>query len=124
MKAGKLEAKVSDEFHPAGGAIPGAGLAPKVTAAAFALTADNRLPAGAIEDGGSFWVFQLQSRRRADLAGFDAQKETLRERLKNSKQSEVRTKWLEGLRTKASIRENKDLLSYDSVRQGVSPSDG
>ncbi|MFM2152917.1 MAG: hypothetical protein RL199_1352 [Pseudomonadota bacterium] len=122
--AGKLEAKVTDEFHPAGGVIPGAGLAPKVSAAAFALTADNRLPAGVVEDGGAFWVFQLQSRRRADLAGFDGQKDTLRERLKSTKQSEVRTKWLEGLRSKAAIRENKELLSYENLRQGVSPSDG
>ena len=90
----------------------------------FALTAEQRLPSGVIEDQGTYWVMQLHSRRRADLASFDAKKSDLGEKLKTQKKEELRTKGLESLRAKASIRENKELLSYDNVARGNAPSDG
>lgn len=115
--AKKPQASTTEEFHPYGGIIPGVGSAPKISAAAFALSADKRIPDGVIEDQNSFWVLELKTRKRADLSKFDGQKDTLRERLKGQKKEELRKKWVEGLRKDASVSENSELLSYETVRQ-------
>lgn len=122
--AKKPEARTTEEFHAMGGTIPGVGSVPKVSAAAFALTADKRLPDAVIEDQNAYWVIELKSRKRADLAGFEARKESLREQLVGQKREELRKKWVDGLKKEASITQNEELLSYDQVRAGLSPDDG
>jgi len=103
----------AESFHPMGGYVPGIGLAPKLSAAVFALTEPGATPAAPIEDGDTVYVFKLKSRERASLALVDAEKKTLAERLEQQKQGELYNAWLERLRKKANIEENAGMLAYD-----------
>src|SRR5947209_9761963 len=98
-----------------GGYVPGVGQAPRLSAAAFALTAPGAVPAAAVEEGDTWYAFRLKSRERADLSKLDAnEKKTIRERLEQQKQGELYTAWIEQLRKKSSIQENETVLSYES----------
>ncbi len=103
----------ADGFHPLGGYLPGIGLAPKLSAAVFALTAPGAIPDAPIEDGDTIYVFKLKSRERADLSLVAAEKKVLAERLEQQKQGELYNGWLERLRKKADIEENRAMLAYD-----------
>ena len=108
------QAQDTEPFHPIGGYIPGVGLAPRLSAAVFALTRPGETPPAPIEDGDNFYVFKLKSRERADLSKLDeAEKKSLRERLEGQKQGELYQSWIERLRKKSKIVENVGLLDYD-----------
>lgn len=117
--AQKPQVAVTDEFRPFGGYVPGIGAAPKLSAAAFALSADKRVPDEVVEDQNAFFVFELETRKRADLSGLDAQKEPIREMLLGQKQAELQSAWLDEVRKEAKVVENADLLSYEVVTRGV-----
>jgi peptidyl-prolyl cis-trans isomerase D len=115
---------VTDDFHPNGGSITGAGSVPKVSAVAFSLGADKRVPENVIEDQGAFWVIELKSRKRADLSKLVSEKDALSESIANTKRTEQRKLWVEKLRKEAKIEENQDFLSYDrKVRSSAAPED-
>lgn len=110
----KPQAQTTDTFHPYGGFIPGIGAAPKVAAAAFGLTAEKKIPDAPIEDQNAFFVLELKSRTRADLAKLDAaKKDELRTRLTGQKKEEMRKAWVAALRKEAKVDTNAELLSYD-----------
>lgn len=116
----------TDTFHPAGGYIPGIGQAPQLAAAVFALTQPGALPAAPVEEGDTWYVFRLKSRERADLSKLTAaEKAALRDRLVQQKQGELYTRWIEGLRKKAQVVENENLLSYESgpAHEAYNPDD-
>jgi peptidyl-prolyl cis-trans isomerase D len=105
----------TEVFHPAGGFVPGVGQAPKLSAAAFAMTQPGALPAAPVEEGDTWYVFKLKSRERADMSKLDAvESKTLRDRLVTQKQNELYSKWIEGLRKKSRIVENPEILSYET----------
>lgn len=105
----------TEVFHPMGGYVPGLGLAPKLSAAAFALNAAGDLPKEPIEDGDTWYVFKLKARTRADVSKLDeASKKTTREQVEAQKQREVYTAWIERLRKDAKIVENDAILSYET----------
>lgn len=108
------QAMDTDTFHAYGGFIPGIGSVPKLSAAVFALDADNKLPSAPIEDGNATFVFELTSRERADFANLDeAKKHTLREKLVGQKKAGLQKKWVEQLRENAKVKENANVLSYE-----------
>jgi peptidyl-prolyl cis-trans isomerase D len=116
----------TEPFHPMGGYLPGIGTAPKLSAAAFALTEPGALPAAPVEEGDTWYVFKLKSRERADMSKLDAnEKKTLRERLEQQKQGELYSAWIEQLRKKANIVENEMVLSYEAgvARESYNPDD-
>lgn len=104
----------TEPFHPMGGYIPGIGLAPKLSAAAFGLNAAGDLPAAPVEDGDTWYVFKLKERARADVSKLDeAAKKSAREQVEQQKQRELYSAWIERLRKGAKIVENENMLSYD-----------
>lgn len=111
--AKKPQVTSTETFHPYGGTIPGVGPAPKLAATVFSLAGDRRVPDAVIEELNAFWVFELQTRERADLSKFDEQKAQLRERLEGQKKFAFRDKWIETLRKGARVTENPALLSYE-----------
>ena len=116
----------TEAFHPMGGYIPGVGQAPKLSSSIFGLTRAGDVPAGAVEEGDTWYVFKLKSRERADPAKFDAaEKLTLRDRLEQQKQGELYSGWIERLRKSARIVENDQVLSYDvnGGREAYAPDD-
>ncbi len=105
----------TEPFHPMGGYIPGIGQAPRLSAAAFALTEPGAVPAAPVEDGDTWYVFKLKSRERADVSKLDAaEKKNLQDRLIAQKQGELYAKWIENLRGKSKIVENQAVLSYEA----------
>lgn len=104
----------TDTFHPYGGFIPGIGSVPKLSAAVFALDANNKIPSAPVEDANATFVFELTSRERANLADLnDAKKHTLREKLVGQKKAGLQKQWIEQLRENAKVKENATVLSYD-----------
>ena len=116
------QAQTTDEFQPQGGYIPGIGVAPKLSAAVFALTEPGATPAAPVEDGDTFYVFKVKDRERADLAKFDdAAKQKTRDELKQAKEGALYTSLLERLRKSSNIVENDRLLAEaPGARNGAS----
>jgi parvulin-like peptidyl-prolyl isomerase len=111
----------TETFHPMGGYVPGLGLSPKVSAAAFGLGKAGDVVAAPVEDNDTWFVFKLKSRERADTSKFDdAAKKQAREQLEQQKQAELFNGWLESQRKGARIEENERALSYESGAQSES----
>ena len=105
----------TEPFHPVGGFVPDVGLAPKLSAAAFALTTPGATPDAPVQDGDTWYVFRLKARERADLAKLDdAERKSLRDRIERQRQEEIYQSWMERLRKKSKIVENVAILDYDT----------
>jgi len=105
----------TETFHPTGGYVPGIGQAPKLSAAVFAQTHAGAIPQAPVEEGDTWYVFKLKSRERADPSKVDAEEmKTVRDRLVGQKQGELYARWVEGLRKKAKVVENEQVLSYEA----------
>ena len=108
----------TEEFHPAGGYVPGIGTVPKLSAAAFAQTAAGAIPAAPVEDSDTFYVFKVKSRTRADLSKFtDAEKKTALQQVESQRSRELYDAWLERQRRAAKISKNETVLSYETSGQ-------
>jgi peptidyl-prolyl cis-trans isomerase D len=105
----------TEPFHPVGGFVPDVGLAPRLSAAAFALTTPGATPGAPVQDGDTWYAFRLKARERADLAKLDdAERKSLRDRIERQRQEEIYQSWLERLRKKSKIVENVAILDYDT----------
>jgi len=105
----------TEEFHPAGGYVPGIGTVPKLSAAAFASSAAGESPAAPVEDNDSFYVFKVKSRSRADLSKFDEKEKRLaREALEGQRSNALYKSWLEQQRKSAKIDKNDNVLTYEA----------
>ena len=105
----------TEPFHPLGGYVPAVGLAPKLSAAAFALTAPGATPDAPVQDGETWYVFRLKTRERADLSKLDdAERKSLRDRIERQRQDELYQSWIERLRKSSKIVENVAMLDYDT----------
>jgi len=116
----------TETFHPSGGYVPGIGQAPNLSAAVFAQTQAGAIPQAPVEEGDSWYVFRVKSRERADVSKPDPNElKSLRERLIGRKQGELYAQWVEGLRKKAKIVENEQVLSYETGpgHEAFSPDD-
>ena len=116
----------TEAFHPMGGYVPAIGQVPKLSAAVFAQSHAGAIPQAPVEEGETWYVFKVKSRERADPSKLGAEEMTsVRERLVGQKQGELYAKWVEGLRRKARIVENDQLLSYDTgpTHEAFSPDD-
>jgi peptidyl-prolyl cis-trans isomerase D len=112
-EAKKPHTVVTEEFHPTGGMVPSAGSVPKVSEAAFSLSADKRFPDAVIQDQKSYWVIELRSRTRADLSKVVTQKDSLMEEVQRDKRNDARKAWLKHLADISKIEKNQDFLSYE-----------
>ena len=119
------QAQDTEPFHPLGGYIPGVGLAPKLSAAIFALPNPGDAPSAPVEENETWYVFRVKSRERADPSKLDdAEKKSLRERLEQQKQGEQYQAWVDRLRKKSKIVENAGVLSYEQVsHESFNPDD-
>jgi parvulin-like peptidyl-prolyl isomerase len=109
-----------------GGYLPGIGQAPKLSAAVFAQTQPGAIPQAPVEEGDTWYVFKVKSRERADPSKLDAEEiKAVRDRLVGQKQGELYARWVDGLRKKAKIVENEQVLSYEQSAQheAFSPDD-
>jgi len=116
----------TETFHPTGGFVPGIGQAPNLSAAVFAQTQARAIPQAPVEEGDTWYVFRVKSRERADVSKPDPNElKSLRERLIGRKQGELYAQWVEGLRKKAKIVENEQVLSYEAGpgHEAFSPDD-
>jgi len=85
------------------GEIPKIGLSRGLMEAAFSLTAAAPVPKEPFLVGGRWYAVRLDSRKEADLAEFQKQKEQIRQALLPRKRNEALEAWLKGLRDKARI---------------------
>ena len=116
----------TETFHPTGGYVPGIGQAPNLSGAVFAQTKAGAIPQAPVEEGDSWYVFRVKSRERADVSKPDPNElKSLRDRLIGRKQGELYAQWVEGLRKKAKIVENEQVLSYEAGpgHEAFSPDD-
>ena len=112
----KPQSQEVETFHPMGGYVPGVGLAPKLSAAVFSLTAVGATPAAPVEDGDAYYVFKVTARDRADPTKLTADEKTkVRDQLEGQRKNELYTAFLERLRKRSRIVENEAALSYDQT---------
>jgi peptidyl-prolyl cis-trans isomerase D len=120
-KAGKPLAAVKigavtaapEETGPFGRAspfVPKVGEAPGLTADALAAKAGQVLPKIYDTPSGPV-VAVVEKRETPDPKGFDAQRETIENRLRNRKESQEQGAWMKALRAAAKIETNQDLLT-------------
>jgi peptidyl-prolyl cis-trans isomerase D len=119
------QAQDTEAFHPLGGFVPNVGLAPKLSAAVFALGNAGDLPSAPVDENGTWYVFRIKTRERADPSKLDdAERKTLRERLEQQKQAELYQAWIERVRKQSTIVENTAVLSYDqTAHEAFNPDD-
>jgi len=74
--------------------------------------------AGPVEFDGKWVVFRVTGEEYADIGTFDSMKNELRNRVASRKKEQKLREWIDGLREKASIKINKNVLD------GIKPGDG
>jgi peptidyl-prolyl cis-trans isomerase D len=110
------QAQDTEAFHPYGGYIPNVGVAPKLSAAVFALGGVGDVPPAPIEENDAWYVFRVKTRERADVSKLDdAERKTLRQRLEQRKANELYQSWIDRVRKQSDIVENTALLAYDQT---------
>jgi peptidyl-prolyl cis-trans isomerase D len=90
--------------------IPKAGVELKDPEGFFGLELKTPAYPKPVQVNGTFYVFRLKAIEEPSLKDFEAEKEEIRARLLSEKQDAAVDKWLEGLRVKAKIKVNEDLL--------------
>jgi peptidyl-prolyl cis-trans isomerase D len=112
----KPQAQDTEPFHPIGGFIPNLGVVPKLSAAVFALGSPGELPPAPVDENGTWYVFRIKTRERADPSKLDdAERKVLREQLEQQKAAELYQAWIERVRKQSNIEENTALLAYDQT---------
>jgi len=121
----KPQATEAEKFHPMGGYVPGVGLAPKLSAAVFAVQEAGGVSAAPVEEGDAVYVFKVAERARADLAKLTADETgKVRDRLENQRKNELYASYVERLRKRSRIVENDRALSYETVAyESYNPAD-
>jgi peptidyl-prolyl cis-trans isomerase D len=103
--AGKLEVKETPEFAQIDGEVPGFGRDADVFRTVYQLRLERPFPDRTFNVGGKYYVIQLIDRQHADLAKFDAERETFaRERLQK-KQEAVFSDWLQAARGRTKVEQ-------------------
>lgn len=97
-------------FSRADGFIPKIGAYAAENALLFALTEAAPVYPEILGQDGKFYLLRLKGAKEAGEAGLGPMKEELKSRILASKQEEVLSKWLEGLRSKAKIQVYENLL--------------
>lgn len=77
-------------------------LSPELTERVFAL--DDGQISDILEDDDGYYLIKVNQKKLAQGDDFDAEKETIKERLLNMKKSQVQTTWFEALRAEAKIK--------------------
>jgi len=110
-----LQVKKTGLFAKTTNYVPHLGMDPELTRAAFALTKEHPLAEKVFEvkagESPAYVVFTLADRKDPDMAAFDKEKGSLRERLLDTRQSQQLSSWLQQQREKAEIETNKALLT-------------
>jgi len=83
--------------------IPEIGFEREISAAAFELTNENRLPEKVIKGSKGYYVIQFNDRKAPENIGFDKEKEVVVQRLQLQKQSKAFTALLSQLRNAGEI---------------------
>jgi hypothetical protein len=82
----------------------------------FALPSAGDVPAAPVDENGTWYVFRVKTRERADPAKLDdAERKTLRERLEQQRAAELYQAWIDRVRKQSSIVENTAVLSYEQT---------
>ncbi len=106
--ANKIKWDETGDFPLSATRLPKLGENEQFAKAAFALTPEQPLAATLFHEGGAAYVLKLKSRNVAENKG--ALKEEERQALVATRAREAFSKYIEGLRTSADIRENSDIL--------------
>ena len=91
------------------GSIPGLGYDYKFNAQAFALDF-GQISAPVETNRGIYWM-KLNERTEFDSVAYQAQKESIRQRLLNRKRSQVFNEWYEYLKEQADIEDNREMFN-------------
>lgn len=97
-------------FSRADGFIPKIGAYAAENDKIFALTEAAPVYPEILGQDGKFYLLRLKGAKEAAEAGLGPMKEELKSRILASKQEEVLSKWLEGLRSKAKIQVHENML--------------
>jgi len=102
---GGAEVRTAESFTLAG-TIPGIGRDQAFVGTVAGLSPGEISPA--VRSTRGAYLIELLSRTPFDSTAFATQKETLRGRILQEKRNQVMTAWIEGLRSKAEIEDNRD----------------
>lgn len=92
------------------GVVPAIGTSPELMEAAFTLNAPNQVAKQPFKVGERWYAVKLKSRTEAPLADLAKDSGTIKAALLPKKQQEALDKWVKGLRDKAKIDINPQLL--------------
>jgi peptidyl-prolyl cis-trans isomerase D len=97
-------------FFKRNGSIPTIGFEPQIAQAAFERTMDQPLVGEVVQGRNGAYVIRLKERRMPDEAGFQKEKEGLKERLAGQKKQSAMQQWLEDLKQRGQIDINRKLI--------------
>jgi len=109
----RLETGWMTKMQPA---IPRIGVSKELADELFTLTPEKRNVSKVYKIGKSYYVVALQEREIPDLAKFDGEKETLKNKMLWTKRTQVYREWLDHLKTTANIQYNAALLGTESSK--------
>ncbi|MBN2359605.1 MAG: SurA N-terminal domain-containing protein [Deltaproteobacteria bacterium] len=89
--------------------VPKIGVAPELTAAAFALTKEAAMPESPVASGDRFYVIKLKERQTPDPETYETDRERLRSELISRRQMSALDEFVKELRGKAKVAFNTDL---------------
>ncbi|NOX88833.1 MAG: hypothetical protein GXO77_07390 [Calditrichaeota bacterium] len=104
----KLRYDVTGMFSLAS-TVPGIGYSVEFNATAFALKPGEI--SDLVETDRGFYYLKLLEKTKFDSAAFNAQKESIKNRLLNEKRSQIFTNWYEQLKEKADIVDNRRMFN-------------
>jgi hypothetical protein len=91
--------------------VPGIGNDKNLTAAAFKLTKDNRLPETVVQGDTGLFVIELQERKLPLEQGLDITKTNIRDRMLSQKQNALYNSWVANLRENSDITISKEFIN-------------
>jgi peptidyl-prolyl cis-trans isomerase D len=101
----------SSGFFKRTDSIPELGYDPGLFDGLFLLSVKHPLPAAPIEAGKGYYVARLVEEKAPDQAGFDTEKETIVQNLRNAKEAGLYESWSESVRSRAKIQIDQDSLN-------------
>lgn len=99
----ELTSKVTKPFKRTG-SVPDIGYERDIAETAFKLSDKNKLPENAIKSRKGYYVISLKERKEPDPEEFEKEKDQVKERLLQQKQSKTFSAWLSKIKDKSEIK--------------------
>lgn len=105
-RSARIEIQTTDFFRR-NQPVPGIGRNPRLSEAAFSLTAENPVSDSVIAAGDTFYAIRLRNQKAPAESDFEAEKEAVIRQLENRKRQQALNKWIASLRQNSVIQVSK-----------------